>query len=173
MEVKEVAKQLGVHVNTIYNYINTDQIKATKNGKSWDIPESEVIRLKTQQEMTPRKVIHMYTYMIDTVEHDAKEAMNHVLWLMKHGNEDQEFKQAVDRLSDIESGTKKWDMLVEFKKYLEKNRDRWHYNVEKGFYDMDELIDKTLQPSDKAVEYRTSADYFTELKVKGDSDSET
>ena len=160
MEVKEVAKQLGVHINTIYHYLNTKQIKAVKKGKSWDIPESEVTRLKTQQELTPRKIIQMYTYMIDVVERDAERAMDDVLWLMKRGNEDEEFKQAVERLSAIEKGTKKWDMFVEFKKYLEQNRDRWHYNVEKGYYGMDELVEKVLQPRDKAVEFRNSGDYF-------------
>ena len=160
MEVKEVAKQLGVHINTIYHYLNTKQIKAVKKGKSWDIPESEVTRLKTQQELTPRKIIQMYTYMIDVVERDAEKAMNDVLWLMKRGNEDEEFKQAIERLSDIEKGTKKWDMFIEFKKYLEQNRDRWHYNVEEGYYGMDELVEKGLQQNEKPFEIRTSGDYY-------------
>lgn len=162
MEVKEAAKELGVHVNSIYSYINIGQIKAEKKGKSWDIPKSEVERLKTKQELTPRRAIQMYTYLIGCVEKDAEEAMNKTLWGLKRGNEDSTFKEAVERLSKIEKDTKEWDMLVEFKKYLEKGRDRWYYNVEQGHYGMDEIVEKTLQPSDKAVEYRNSGDYFVE-----------
>lgn len=157
MEVKEVAMELGVHVNTIYNYITLGKIEAHKNGKSWEIPESEVERLKTEQEITPRKIINSYTYVMDKVKSDEAESMNDILIMMRKGNEDSSAKEALNRLARIQEKIKDIEMLADFEEYLEKSRERWYYNVENGYYDMDELVNKSIQPSSKAFEHRTTS----------------
>lgn len=46
MNAREVAKLLGVHANTVYSMIRNGEIEAVKEGRSYEIPQSEVNKLK-------------------------------------------------------------------------------------------------------------------------------
>lgn len=167
MEVKEAARELGVHINTIYSYISLGKIEANKKGKSWDVPKSEVERLKTEQEITPRMIINFYTYVMDKVKSDEAQSMNDIFIMMRKGKEDSNVKEAENRLAMIKEKAKEVEMLTEFKEYLEKSRERWYFNVENGYYDMDELVNKSIQPSSKAFEYRATSG-FSQNEVNED-----
>lgn len=167
MEVKEAARELGVHINTIYSYISLGKIEANKKGKSWDVPKSEVERLKTEQEITPRMIINFYTYVMDKVKSDEAQSMNDIFIMMRKGKEDSNVKEAENRLARIKEKVKEIEMLTEFKEYLEKSRERWYFNVENGYYDMDELVNKSIQPSSKAFEYRATSG-FSQNEVNED-----
>jgi len=42
--VKETAKILGMHYNTIYAFVKDGTIKAKKIGKKWVIPKGEIFK---------------------------------------------------------------------------------------------------------------------------------
>lgn len=46
LSVKEVAKELNVHPNTIFKKLQSGQIKGVKIGYVWRINESEIKRIK-------------------------------------------------------------------------------------------------------------------------------
>ncbi|WP_108306523.1 helix-turn-helix domain-containing protein [Metalysinibacillus jejuensis] len=72
MNVKETAELLGVHVNTIYNYISTGIIEANKKNGSWFIPENEVLKIKRQQIISPKLVIDSTNILLNVVESKLK-----------------------------------------------------------------------------------------------------
>lgn len=72
MNVKEAAELLGVHINTIYNYISTGAIEANKENGSWFIPENEVLKIKRQQIISPKLVIDSTNILLNVVESKLK-----------------------------------------------------------------------------------------------------
>lgn len=46
MKIPQAAKELNRHPRTIKRWIQLGLIKAVKIGRDWEVPESEVIRLK-------------------------------------------------------------------------------------------------------------------------------
>ena len=42
LKLKEVAKKLGMHYNTIYSYVRSGELKAIKFKKSYRIEEQEL-----------------------------------------------------------------------------------------------------------------------------------
>jgi excisionase family DNA binding protein len=46
MKIPQAAKELNRHPRTIKRWIQSGLIKAVKIGRDWEVPESEVIRLK-------------------------------------------------------------------------------------------------------------------------------
>lgn len=45
---KEVANELGLHINTIYNYIKSGELKSVKIGRKWYITAKELERVATE-----------------------------------------------------------------------------------------------------------------------------
>ena len=45
LTVKEVAKELGVHQNTIFRHLNNGNIKGVKIGGVWRVDEKELEKL--------------------------------------------------------------------------------------------------------------------------------
>lgn len=55
MTIREVAKETGMKVRTIRDWVNNGMIKAEKNGTSyfWEIPVGEIVNLSGRK---PRKL---------------------------------------------------------------------------------------------------------------------
>jgi len=133
MNVNEVAKLLGVHTNTIYNYINTGKIKAVKKGGSWEISEDEFLKIKRMQTRTPRMIIDSLTLVLDLIEGEIKH---------------------VDVMLDSWKGSKtleyikRRDELESTQKQLERLRSDYQLMVRTMLLEMDEHIDPTLNTND-------------------------
>jgi putative resolvase len=46
MKIPQAAKELNRHPRTIKRWIQSGLVRAVKIGRDWEVPESEVIRLK-------------------------------------------------------------------------------------------------------------------------------
>lgn len=46
MKIPQAAKELNRHPRTVKRWIQSGLIKAVKIGRDWEVPESEIIRLK-------------------------------------------------------------------------------------------------------------------------------
>lgn len=51
MNANEVAKMLGMHPNSIRRLIREGKIKAEKKGRSYEIPQSEILQLRDSRDM--------------------------------------------------------------------------------------------------------------------------
>lgn len=49
LSVDQAAERLGVHANTVYRMIVAGRIRATRAGRLWRIPQSELGRIETQE----------------------------------------------------------------------------------------------------------------------------
>ena len=48
LTVKEIAKELGVHQNTIFRHLNNGNIKGVKIGGVWRVDEKELEKIKKE-----------------------------------------------------------------------------------------------------------------------------
>lgn len=164
MEVKEVAERLGVHINTIYHYINTGHVKAQKKGRSWDIPEEEFNKLKIRQSQTPRTIIESLNVVIDNFERIRDIYINLNLMSLQNGATDRSKEQALERLGSI---LKTDDQINEYNNAVNlmlKKRNDMYAMLKRGDVTMDEVLDHSLNSSEPS-EYR----YGGEIHVKDES----
>lgn len=125
LNVKEVAELLGVHTNTIYNNINSGQIKAVKKNGTWDISEEEFLKLKREQRLTPRIIIDSTTVVIDILEKELKlkvMELNHYSGL----NAFNKFKE--------------YETIIAAKTLLEKIKSTWHTTINENNVDLDDNV---------------------------------
>jgi len=48
LTLREVSESLGLHINTIRNYVKQGKLKAVMFGRVWRVSEKEVVRVRRQ-----------------------------------------------------------------------------------------------------------------------------
>ncbi|SEG88983.1 DNA binding domain-containing protein, excisionase family [Bacillus sp. ok061] len=127
MNAKEVAKMLGAHPNTIYKMIKNGEIKAVKQGKSFDIPSIEVNKLMVSKHSVDTNketekgayalIQHFENKMYSEFSRIAIDCYGVAQDFLKMKNEEDIYKR-IEMESDIQNGRYFIDLLETVEKYI-------------------------------------------------------
>lgn len=150
LNVKEVAELLGVHVNTIYNYINNGQIKANKKNGSWYISEEEFLKLKREQRLTPRLIIESTSVVIEILE----KQLDSLKVKLKYSSGLESFLEFQE-----------YEKLLAAKTLIEDIKSNWHTTINEQDIDLDQKINFFDNLSeDEAIEIYNAQREIEELE---------
>ena len=76
--VKEAACRLGVHVNSVYNYIDKGSIKAEKVGKSYIVDSGDIDSLLNKRELTSKSFATFRGALLASISKDIDELISRI-----------------------------------------------------------------------------------------------